>query len=73
MERLPRVMLNLDKEQVASFWMASLAVEVKKIYLTALTEEKVFTIVSTVKMLEFSVPFQVTEHTPTLYLYQAEN
>ena len=59
MELLPIAVLNLDKEQVTSFWTIFFAVEVKQVYLTALTMEKVFTIVAIVKMLEFFVPFQV--------------
>ena len=53
------IVLNLAKEQAVSFWTTSSAVEVNQIYLTVLTMERVFTIVVTVKMLEFSVLFQV--------------
>ena len=56
---LPIAVLNLDKEQVLSFWTTSFVVEMNQIYLTVLTMGKVSTTVPIVKMPEFSVPFQV--------------
>ena len=51
--------LNLGKELVISFWITSFVEEMKQIYLTAVIMERLFTTVVIVKMLEFSVLFQV--------------
>ena len=51
--------LNLVKEQVISFWTTFFVLEVNQVYLTAVTMERPFTTVAILKMLEFSVLFQV--------------